>query len=127
MHLKAVSQLVFAVTMIAIGIIGLLSGGFAAIWQPVPETFRDRQLLVALCTLVSLACGAGLLIKRTAAPAALVLFAYLLIWTILFKGPFIVRAPLVEGSYQTCGENAVLVAAAWVLYVLSARDRKKWA
>jgi uncharacterized membrane protein YphA (DoxX/SURF4 family) len=124
--LKAASHLVFASTMIAIGIIGMLSGSFAPIWQPVPDTVPDRQLLAALCTLVSVACGAGLLIKRTAAPAALVLFAYLLIWTILFKVPFIVHAPLVEGSYQSTGENAVLVAAACVLYVLIARDRKRW-
>jgi uncharacterized membrane protein len=126
MHLKAASHVVFAATMIAIGIIGLMSGSFAPIWQSVPDTFPDRELLVSLCTLISLACGAGLLIKWAAAPAALVLFAYLLIWAILFKVPFIIRAPLVEGSYQSCGETAVLVAAAWVLYILIAKDRKSW-
>jgi uncharacterized membrane protein len=66
------------------------------------------------------------LIKRTSAPAALPLLAYVLIWTIVFKVPFIIRAPLVEGSYQSCGENAVLIAGAWAVYVSNAERRKSW-
>src|SRR4029453_18624439 len=74
MQLKAPAQLFFAATIIAIGVIGLIGGTFASIWQPVPDTMPARQLLSYLCTFVSLTCGAGLLIKRTGAPAALVLF-----------------------------------------------------
>lgn len=102
--------------MVAIGVIGLVSGGFAPIWAGVPKSLPDRHLLAYLCTFISLACGAGLMMKRTAAPAALALLVYLTIWTVLFKIPIIVRQPLVEVSYQTCGENAVLIAAAWCLY-----------
>jgi uncharacterized membrane protein len=123
MNLKTASRVFFAVTMIAIGVIGLARGSFAPIWLPVPETLPGRQLLAYLCTFVSLASGAGLLAKRTAAPAAVVLFAYLLIWTAAFKVPFIFRAPLEEVSYQSCGENAVLIAAAWVLFAEIAKGR----
>src|SRR3954453_3364680 len=42
----------------------------------------------------------------------------------LFKVPFIIRAPLVEGSYQSCGENAVLIGGAWALYVSKSKHRK---
>ena len=115
-HSKQASHLFFAVTMIGIGVIGLLSAKFAPIWAGVPKLAPERQLLVYLSTAISLACGVGLLIKRTAATAALVLLVYLVIWTGLFKVPFIVRQPLVEVSYQSCGENAVLIAAAWVLF-----------
>jgi uncharacterized membrane protein len=123
MDWKTASRLFFAATLIAIGIIGAASGGFAPIWQPVPETTPARQLLAYLCTLVSLACGAGLMTKRTAAPAALVLLLYLLVWTVAFKVPFIVRAPLEEVSYQSTGENVVLIAAAWALYAEFPRRR----
>src|SRR5215470_6148779 len=99
MHWTKPSHLFFAVTMIAIGLIGLIGGGFAPIWNPVPEAVPARQFLAYLCILVSLACGAGLLVRRTAAPAALILLVYLLIWTAVFKFPFIVRAPLEEVSY----------------------------
>jgi hypothetical protein len=76
----------------------------------------DRQLLAYLCAFVSLACGAGLLAKRTAAIASLALLVYFSAWTVLFKFPFIIRDPLVEVSYQSTGETLVLVAAAWSLY-----------
>lgn len=120
MRWKTASQLLFALTLVAIGVIGLLSGTFAPIWAGVPKSLPDRQLLAYLCTFVSLACGVGLLAKRTAKAAAFVLFAYLLVWTILFKVPLIIRQPLVEVSYQSCGENAVLIAGALVLYASSA-------
>jgi hypothetical protein len=75
MDWKAASRIFFAVTMIAVGVIGLAGGGFAAIWEPVPDTVPGRQLLAYLCALTALACGAGLLTKRMAGPAALVLLA----------------------------------------------------
>lgn len=114
---KTASHLFFALTIIAVGIIGLIGGGFAAIWAGVPKAFPERQLVADLCTLVLLACGAGLLFKRTGAAAGLVLLVYLAIWTFLFKVPAIFRHPLVEGVYQTWGENAVLIAGAWAMYV----------
>lgn len=123
MHLNTASRIFFALTMIAIGVIGPIGGNFAPIWRSVPETVPGRELLAYLCDLVSIACGAGLLTRRTAVPAAIVLLFYLLIWTALFKVPFIIRAPLEEVSYQSTGENLVLIAAAWALYVEFAMRR----
>ena len=122
MRLKA-AQLIFALAMIAMAIIGIVAGKFAPIWAGVPKDLPDRQLLAYLCTAVSLACGAALLIKRSSAAAAMCLFLYLTIWTLLFKVPFIVRDPLVEVSYQSTGENLVLVAAALALYASAAKGR----
>ena len=114
--IASVGHAVFAATMIALGLLGLVEGNFAPIWAQVPGNLAARQALVYLCALISLACGIGLLWRRARAGAARVLFVYLLLWMLLFKVPFIVRGPTVEGSYQTCGETAVLVAGAWVLY-----------
>jgi uncharacterized membrane protein YphA (DoxX/SURF4 family) len=111
------SRLFFALTLLAIGLMGLLSGGFAPIWAGVPKSLPDRQLLAYACTFIALGCGAGLILKRTAASAALALLVYLIIWTLLFKGRFIIRQPLAEVSYQSFGENVVLIAAACVLYI----------
>jgi uncharacterized membrane protein len=111
-----VGHVVFALVMVGLGVMGLVSGHFAPIWDGVPKGMPAREGLAYLCALVSLACGLGLLWKHTAASAARTLFAYLLLWMLLFKLPFILRDPLVEVSYQSCGETAVLVAAAWVLY-----------
>lgn len=122
MRIASVGHVVFALTMIAVGIAGLMQGDFTQIWQPVPNTWPAREALIYLCAVISLGCGAGLLWRRVAALAARVLFFYLLVWMLLIKARFIVLAPLTEGSYQSCGENAVIVAASWVLYVRLAAD-----
>lgn len=122
MDFKTAARLFFAVTFVAIGVTGLASGSFAPIWDQVPKGTPARELLAHLSTFVALICGAGLLAKRTAAPSALALTIFLIIWTAAFKFPFIVRGPLVEGSYQYNGENWVLIAAAWLLYCAFARS-----
>ena len=66
--------------------------------------------------LISLTCGAGLLVSRTAAPAARILLASLVIWWLLFRVGEIVRAPASFGAWDGCAETAVMVAGAWVLY-----------
>lgn len=116
MRIASVGHAVFAATIIALGILGLVHAGFAPVWDGVPKNFPTREGLVYLCALVSLICGAGLFWRPAAGTAGRVLFAYLLLWMLLFKVPFIVRAPTVEAYYQSCGETAVLVAGAWVLY-----------
>jgi uncharacterized membrane protein len=121
------AQAVFAVTLIALGILGVSRADFAALWQAIPDVVPARTPLAYLCSLVYLACGFGLFWQRSAAPAARLLFAWQLLWMLLFKVPYIVLAPTVEGSYQSWGENAVLVAGAWVLYAYLAThgDRRR--
>ena len=123
MDWKTAARLFFGLTLTAIGAAWLFGGGFAPVWRPVPEGAPARELLGYFSSMITLGCGAGLLWKRTAAPAALALFLFAVTWTLLFKFHFIVRAPLVEGSYQANGENCVLIAAAWVLYAGPAKGR----
>lgn len=125
MRAASLGHAAFAATMIALGILGLAHRELAPIWQGVPPHFAGGGPLAYLCGFVSLACGLGLLWPRAAGTAARVLFAYLLLWMLLFKVPHIVQAPTVEGYYQSCGESAVLVAAAWVLYAWLAPDRDR--
>lgn len=122
MRIASVGHGVFAATLTALGLLGLIKGDFAPIWQPVPKDVPAREALAYLCACICLACGLGLLWRRTALSAARVLLGYLVLWTLLFKARFIVLQPLVEGSYQSCGENLVLIAGAWVLYAWFAAD-----
>ncbi|HWG09961.1 MAG TPA: hypothetical protein VN693_00470 [Rhodanobacteraceae bacterium] len=127
MRFLGVGHVVFALTMIGVGILGLALGDFVQIWQPVPKAFPAREVLIYLCAAISMVCGVGVLWRRTAVPSARVLFFYLLVWMLAFKLRFILLAPTTEGSYQSNGENAVIVAGSWVLYVLlaSVRDRRR--
>jgi uncharacterized membrane protein len=88
----------------------------------VPKGVPARELLAYLCSFISLACGVGLLWQRSAALAARVLLAWLLLWLLLFRVPVIFRAPGVEVSWEGCGETTVIAAGAWVLYAWFAAD-----
>jgi uncharacterized membrane protein len=116
MRIASTGHAVFAATMIAVGILGLIKGDFAPVWEPVPKWLPARELWVYLTAIVSLACGFGLLWERTAARAARVLLAALLLWLVVFRLPVIFRGPTVAAYWEGCGETAVIVAGAWVLY-----------
>jgi len=127
MRITSVGHAVFAATLIAFGILGLFVGDFAPIWQDAPKSVPAREALAYLCAVISLACGIGLLTRTTAALAARVLFAYLLLWMLLVKVRVILLAPATEGSYQSWGETAVIVAGAWVLYAQFATNwDRRW-
>ena len=122
LRIASVGHAAFATTLAALGILGLIRGDFTAPWQPVPKGVPARELLIYLCAFISLASGIGVLWRRGAAPAARVLLAYLLLWLLLFRVPVIFHAPAVAVSWEGCGETAVVLAGAWVLYAWFAAD-----
>jgi uncharacterized membrane protein len=125
MRIASHGHAVFAATMIAVGLLGLISGDFAPVWQPVSKSLPAREVLAYVCAFVSLACGIGLFLPRIAAVAARVLVAFSLLWLLLFKARFIVADPTAAVSYETCAESAVVVAGAWVLYAWFGNDWDK--
>src|SRR5215831_6020451 len=122
MRIASVGHVVFAATLIVIGILGLAKGDFAGIWQPVQRVVPASDVLVYICAGVSLAAGIGLLWERTAARAARLLLAWLVIWFLFFKLPIVLKAPTVAVSWESAGESVVIIAAAWILYAALAVD-----
>ena len=100
---------------VALGVQGLASGQFTAVWAPVPKAVPAREALIYACAIVSVATGAGLLWKRSAVTAARVLFGCLSIWWLAFRVREIVRAPSSFPAWDGCAETTVMLAAAWVL------------
>ena len=122
MRIPSVGHAVFAATLMAVGVAGLIFGDFAGVWSGPPKGFPARDLLAYLCALISLVAGAGLLFRRTALATARALLVLLVVWALVFKGRFILKQFTTEGTYQSLGENAVLVAGVWVLYACLAGD-----
>src|SRR5574338_1466341 len=125
MRIASPAHAIFAAMMIGVGLIGLVTGTFAGMWGAAPETLPMRQALAYACAAVALASGVGLLWRGTATVASRLLLVCLVIWLIIFKGQFILRAPLQEVTYQSCGETAAIVAGVWVLDTRFAGDWDK--
>lgn len=121
MRIASAGHAVFAVTMIALGILGLISGDFTVIWQPVSKGVPAREVLVYLCAIISVVCGIGLLWQRTGAAAARILLTYLLLWLLVFRLPGLFRSLAVDVYWSAC-RTAVMAAAACVLYAWLAVD-----
>jgi uncharacterized membrane protein len=113
----------FAATMIALGIMGLIKGGFVPFWSGVPKGMPARTALAYLCAVISLGSGIGLLWRRTAEFASLVLLAILALWMVLFRLLPLFGTPTEPGLWWACGEIAVMMAGAWVLAVGFSGDR----
>jgi len=115
----------FAAVFIWLGVLGLRKGDFAQIWQPVPKWVPAREALAYLSAVISLACGIGLVRRRTRAVAARVIFASLFVWLLLFRLPnLFYQHPLVLVAW-TFGATGVMLAAAWILYVWLAGDEDR--
>jgi uncharacterized membrane protein len=122
MRIVSVGHGLFAATILLLGIWGLVEGQLASIWQPVPKDAALREALAYGCVLVCLASGAGMLWRRTAAPAARLLLAALLLWFAAFRLPEIWRSHASIGGLEGPAETAVMVAGAWALYAQFADD-----
>ena len=119
------SHVALAAVMVALGIQGLITHTFTPVWQPIPRGVPGREALVYFSAIVSLTCDLGMLVKRTAATAASILFASLSMWWLVFRVGDIVRGPNDFGAWDGTAETAVMVAGTWVLFVRLAGDWDK--
>jgi uncharacterized membrane protein len=124
-RIASAGHALFAAVMIWLGVMGLSKGTFVQIWEPVPLWVPARGALAYLCAVISLGSGVGLLWTRTAAVAARVIFASLMVWLLVLRLPNLFFETPVELVAWTCGSTGVMVAAAWVLYVWFAGERDR--
>lgn len=116
---------VFAATMVALGVLGLVQGDFTPTWEGAPKALPGRELLAYLCAFISLISGLGLFWNRRALLASRLLLGSFLVWLLLFRVPLIFRAPAATGAWWSLGDTAMMAAASWVLYAWFAGDRDR--
>ena len=68
----------FGIGMIGLGILALISGDFALVWQPVAPWIPGRTILAYGSGLIMLSGGVGLLLTTMAEWSVRILFPYLI-------------------------------------------------
>ena len=122
MRIKSLGHASFAAAMVGLGILGLVQGRSTPIWGGVPRGMPGRAALAYTCALVLLTTGSGLFWRRSAAVASRVLLVYLLAWLLLLRLPLLFISFTVD-TWWAAAQAAVVVAAAWVLYVWFAGEQ----
>jgi uncharacterized membrane protein len=106
----------FAVGMFGIGVMSLIHGDFALQWQPVPKWVPWREGLAYVSGVFLLVSGAGLLVKRSEARAALALTLYVLLWVLLLEVPKVADAPASVAAWSGACEIVALTGGALILF-----------
>lgn len=105
---------VYSAAAIALGLVGLVWGDFADVWQPVPTGFPHRTLLAYLAACCFVACGAALEWPRTAKASVAALMALYLGAGLLWL-PRIVAYPKIYGTWAGFFEQFSVTAGGLVL------------
>jgi uncharacterized membrane protein len=121
--IAAIARIAFAASMMVYGVHAFVTRELAGIWGPVPKFIPAQAALPWLVGVVMLACGAGLLWRRTMPLAARVLLVWLLLWLVLARLAEAATAPGIAGYWSGVGETLVVAAAAWMLVAAGERGR----
>lgn len=112
----------YAVMLVALGVLGLVVGDFAMVWQDVPKWVPGRTALAYICAALELAFGIGVFLRGTRARVAPFLQVYMLLWLALLRVPSVAGAPAVEGNWLGAGETSILLAGAMAIRTGTAAD-----
>jgi uncharacterized membrane protein YphA (DoxX/SURF4 family) len=100
---------------IMLGVVGLVSGDFADVWQPVPTSTPGRKALAYMVAVCLLVAGTAIQRRRFARAGLIVLGVLYFIFALLWL-PRVVSYPQIFGTWGGVFEQLSLVAAALVVY-----------
>lgn len=116
---------VYGMAALMMGVIGLVSGDFASVWQPVPQNLPDRLLLAWLVGATLATSGAALQWRRTAFSGAATLTILYAMGVVLLHLPRAVPTPLVLAGWAGVAEQTALVAGGMIALSMSLDRRPK--
>jgi uncharacterized membrane protein len=113
---------VYGLGALALGLIGLVWGDFALVWQPVPAGVPDRALLAYLTAAILVLGGLAVSVRRTAAAGALTLAALYALGVALLHIPHVIAHPFVWGAWGGVAEQTALAAGGLVAFATMSGD-----
>jgi uncharacterized membrane protein YphA (DoxX/SURF4 family) len=107
---------IFGAAAIALGLVGLVWGDFAAVWQPVPPETPGYVFLAYATAFLLCGAGAALQVRRTAAGGALLLTALYAVFALLWSRR-IVSHPEIFAVWSGTSEQLALAVGGLAVYV----------
>ncbi len=117
MRIRATAgHVIFALAVMGLGAISLVTDHFAAVWEPVPQGIPARHALAYANGVLMLLLGAGLLLRRARARAALLLTVFFVLWFLLLHVPIVIAAPASADGWSGFGECGTLIVGAMLVF-----------
>jgi uncharacterized membrane protein YphA (DoxX/SURF4 family) len=105
----------------ALGLVGIIWGDFALVWQPVPAAVPGRTILAYVVGAALLSAGAAMQWRRTAVIGAEALTILYALGVLLLHVPQVAAHPMIFGTWSGLAEQLALVAGGLVAYAAAAR------
>jgi uncharacterized membrane protein YphA (DoxX/SURF4 family) len=118
---RRVSIRIFGLAAVALGLLGLVWGDFAAVWQPVPKDLPGRTALAYAVAIAFLISGLAMQWRRSTGFGALALTALYTLGVILLHVPRVIANPSVFVNWSGVAEQLALVAGGLVAYAYCAQ------
>src|SRR5580658_6871339 len=104
----------------ALGLVGIVWGDFALVWQPVPAGVPGRAILAYAVGAALLSAGAALQWRRTAVLGSAALTILYALGVLLLHVTRVAAHPLMFGTWAGLAEQLALVAGGLAAYAAAA-------
>ena len=116
MFARRVSVRIYGLAAVALGLVGLVWGDFAAVWQPVPKGLPGRTALAYAVAAALSMTGLAIQWRPSAGLGALALTALYALGVIFLHVPRVIAHPSVFVSWSGAAEQLAIVAGGLVAY-----------
>jgi uncharacterized membrane protein YphA (DoxX/SURF4 family) len=113
---KRLSVRLYGAAAVALGLVGLVWGDFAAVWQPVPKDLPGRTALAYAVAAAFLLSGLAMQWPRSAARGALALTVLYSLGVMSLHVPAVIAHPSVFVTWSGTAEQLALVAGGLVAF-----------
>ena len=105
MHLRGLGLTLLILGLAGLGVVSLVSGDFAYLWQPAPSWVAGERWVAYASGGLLLACTLGLLWPRTVALSSLALAFYGVASMLFVHAPRIAMKPQAKMLFRICIAN----------------------